>query len=81
MFDRDWHDRKVVMAVPTGKKIPNETLEWLLAYSRDHSIPLIFHEFLVEDGRYVGKKRIGYGPRSFIHAVETEVGPEDIMML
>jgi hypothetical protein len=79
MLDRRWHDRKIITAVPTGRKIPANTLEWLLEFSREQSTPLIFIEFLVEDGKYMGKRKTGYGPPSFIHAVETEVEPEDII--
>lgn len=80
LFDRKWHGRKVIRAVPTGKTIPDDTLEWLMALAREQSLPLLYNEHLFENGNYIGKRRLGYGPPSFIHAVETEVEPEDIMM-
>lgn len=79
LLGRRWHGRKVIRAVPTDKKIPPKTLEWLMAYSRKQSLPLLFSEHIFNEGRFVAKKFLGYGPPSFIHAVQTEVGPEDIM--
>jgi hypothetical protein len=80
LFDRKWHDKKVIRAVPTGNKIPADTLEWLQALARELSLPLLFSEHIFENNVYIGKKKLGYGPPSFIRAVETEVGPEDVMM-
>lgn len=80
-LDRKWHGRKVITAFPTGERIPEDTLEWLMAYSRQHSIPLLFCENLLQEGKYTGKKSLGYGPPSFIHAVKTELEPEDIWKL
>jgi len=79
-FDRVWNGRKVIRAVPTGEKIPAETLAWLMALSRQQNLPLLFSEHLFKDGRFIGKKRIGYGPPSFIEAVKTEPGSEDVIM-
>ena len=80
LMDRKWHNKPVIWAVPTGKTIPAETLESLKALARERSIPLLFNEYMFENDVYVGKKKTGYGPPAFILAVETEVGPEDIMM-
>jgi len=71
--------RQVIHAAPTGKEIPADTLEWLMVYAREQSLPLTIVERIVEDGKYVGIKRVGYGPPSFIKAVQTQLGPEDIM--
>ena len=80
IFDRPWHDRNVIRAVPTGTKIPADTLEWLMALSRERSLPLLFGERILENGVYIGRRDIGYGPASFIRAVKYAVGPEDIIM-
>jgi hypothetical protein len=80
MFDRKWVGRQTNFAIPVGKKVPADTLEWLMAYSREHSIPLIFYENLIENGLFTGVKRTGYGPSSFVHAVQNEIKPEDIFM-
>lgn len=80
MFDRHWHGRKVIRAVPTGEKIPAETLEWLMALAREKGLPLLFSEHQFKDGKFAGKKKIGYGPPSFIKAVKTEPGDEDVFM-
>ena len=80
LLDRNWRGSKVIRAVPAGKKIPNETLEWLMAYARKQSLPLLFSEFIFENGEFKGKRKVGYGPPSFVREVEMGLGPEDIMM-
>ena len=79
-LDTKWKGKRLVMATPTGEKIPQPTLDWLMAYSREHSIPLLLKENLLKDGRYIGYKKIGYGPPWFIHAVEHELVPDDVTM-
>lgn len=80
LFDRDYHEKKVIRAVPTGNKIPTDTLEWLKALAIELSLPLLFIEFLLENGTYIGAKKTGYGPPSFIRSVETEIDTDDIIM-
>jgi len=75
-----WHDKNVIRAVPTGAKIPVDTLDWLMALSRKLGLPLLYSEHIYKDGKLVGKKKLGYGPPDFIHAVKYEPGPEDILM-
>jgi hypothetical protein len=67
--------------VPTGPRIPEVTIEWLMAYAREHKIPLMFQENLVLNGEYRGIRNRGYGPPAFKEYVETAIGPEDIMRL
>jgi len=74
-----WEGKKVINATPTGEKIPSGTLKWLMAFAREHSLPLVFNEYLFRDGKYAGLKRKGYGPPSFIREVDTRIKPEDIM--
>ena len=81
MFDRFWNGRKVIRAVPTGEKIPADTLEWLMALSRELLLPLLFSEHRFKDGRFMSKKMLGYGPKSFIEAVKTEPGTDDVFMV
>lgn len=81
MYDRKWNGRDVIRAVPTGEKIPAETLEWLMSLSRKLNLPLLFSEHTFENGRLKSKKRLGYGPPSFIHAVKTEPDIGDIFMV
>ncbi len=75
----EWRGRHVMRADPVGRKIPSETLEWLMAFASKESIPLMFVELLIEDGKYSGLKTTGYGPPSFVHAVKTMLKPEDII--
>ncbi len=81
MFGRRWHDREVIRAVPTGEKIPAATLEWLMVLARKLNLPLLFSEHEFVNGRFVSKKKIGYGPPSFIDAVRMEPGSEDTFMV
>lgn len=81
MFGRRWHGREVIRAVPAGEKIPADTLEWLMALSRRLNLPLLFSEHEFENGRFIRKKRTGYGPPSFINAVRMEPGIEDVFMV
>lgn len=77
MIDRKLHDRRVIFAYPVGETIPQDTLEWLMAYSRTHQIPLIYHENVKVNGS-VETRRLGYGPPAFIQAVKTEITPDDV---
>ncbi|MFC1719853.1 hypothetical protein ACFL00_01770 [Pseudomonadota bacterium] len=81
MFDLKWNGWSIVKAVPTGACIPEETMEWLMAYAREHKIPLLFQENLVLNGKYHGVRHRGYGPPAFQEHVKISVGPEDIMRL
>ena len=81
LLDRKWNGKKVIVATPTGRTIPKETLDWLMAHARENSIPLLLRENLMRDGRFVGKKKMGYGPPSFVEEVKNGIGPADIMRL
>ena len=76
---RKWKGRDVMRATPAGKKIPSETLEWLMVFASKESIPLIFVEYLFKDEKYIGVKQTGYGPPSFVQAVKTMLLPEDVI--
>ena len=79
MLDRDWHGRKNIRAVPAGESIPEATIEQLKELALELKLPLIFAERLVENGKFIGQKSMGFGPPSFIQAVKTEVLPQDVM--
>ncbi|MGD2129654.1 MAG: hypothetical protein PVJ33_13410 [Lysobacterales bacterium] len=81
MTDRKWHGAAVIMATPVGAEIPEETLEWLKAYSRETDIPLLFRENLSRDGKYNGIRKLGYGPRWFVEAVKNTIEPEDVFRI
>ena len=81
LLDRKWKGIPCVFALPTGKTIPQQSLEWLMAYSRENRIPLIFAENVFEDGKFVSKRDRGYGPPAFIQAVKNAISTEDIFML
>ena len=79
MLDRVWNGFNIIKAMPTGSAIPDDTMEWLKAYARQHNIPLLFQINEEKDGRFYQFKNMGYGPPPFLKRVETAVGPEDIM--
>ncbi len=81
VLDRKWSGATSVFALPTGAQVPAHTLEWLMAYSREQSIPLIFYENLLRGGKFLGMKQFGYGPPAFVEAVKNALKPEDIFML
>ena len=81
MLDRKWNGWSVIKAVPTGATIPEETLEWLKAYSRENNIPLLFQDNLKKGDSFSGFKNLGYGPPAFLQRVKTAIGPDDIMKI
>ena len=81
ILDRYWRGHSVVRAVPAGWKVPEHTLDWLMAHARDNKIPLIFLEFLRKDGVCTGYKQMGYGPPGFVSEVKDGVGPADVQVI
>jgi hypothetical protein len=81
LFNRTWNRWKVVKAIPTGEKIPDETLRWLLWYVEKERTPLIFQVNLVEKDRYVGMKMMGAGPPAFVEDVRNAISPEDVFKI
>ncbi len=80
VLTQKWQGEEIIMAVPVGDKIPEATLEWLMAYAREKPVPLVFYEYLSEDGEYKGWNRTGYGPPWFAKAVRESIQPADIFM-
>jgi len=74
-----WGGKQVITATPVGQKIPIDTLEWLMAFAREHSLPLMFSEHVFEDGKYLRLIKKCYGPQSFTRKEDTGIRPEDIM--
>jgi hypothetical protein len=81
VFGRKWNGKKVIQAIPTGKKIPDKSLEWLMGYTRKTLIPLLFIEWIEENGKFIGQRHRGYGPPAFIQAVKTNFSSEDVIKL
>lgn len=69
MLDRQFRGWDVIMATPTGWAIPQKTLNWLMKFAKKRSVPLVYIENLLENGRYSHFKRSGYGPLEFLEAV------------
>lgn len=81
IFNRYWGRWRILVAIPAGPEIPPETLEWLKAYARDNSMPLLFDQRVMKDGKYVGIKELGYGPPPFVDAVKNGIGPQDVFTM
>ena len=79
ILDQKWRGHRIISAAPTGAKIPQETLDWLPAYSQERRRPLIFMENLYRDGKYRGWKKTGFGPPSFVELVKSTIGVNDII--
>lgn len=81
LFGRHWQDWDVITAVPAGERIPQEALQWLTEHASQTRVPLVFSEFLFEDGRPKGVKNTGFGPPAFREAVKLAIGPQDIFRM
>lgn len=61
-----WQGETVISVVPAGRVVPERTLEWLKAYAIRHNRPMLIHERTVDlNGKFVGLKRLGFGPPDF----------------
>ncbi len=62
----------VDLAVPTGKRIPQRSLEWLKAFASSKGRPLMIFENIKENGRYTGESELTvFGPENFrLYAIE-----------
>lgn len=81
IMDRYWRGRSIIRAVPAGWKVPEHSLDWLMAFAREKKIPLTFLEFIRAEGSYTGYKSMGYGPPDFVAEVKNGLGPEDIQII
>lgn len=80
-LNRKWKGRDIISATPVGATIPQETLDWLMAYAREQNRPLLFLENLFEDGKFIGYKQTGYGPPDFVQAVKNSIGLGDVRLI
>ena len=77
MTGRQYENWRIILATPTGWMIPQQTLDWLMAYAKAQSIPLVYIENLHENGVYTHFKRSGYGPLDFIRFIQDSTEPFD----
>lgn len=80
VLDRKWHGRSVIYTLPTGPRVPQQTLDWLMNYTRETKIPLKWTEYVFKNGVYAGTKLMGYGPPAFVEAVKNSLTVSDIFM-
>lgn len=67
--NRSYQQWKIILATPTGWRIPDDALRNVKAYAQQQRTPLIYIENLGNDGVYSHFSRSGFGPRDFIDAV------------
>lgn len=73
-----WHGEKVISAIPVGKAVPAETLEWLKTYAVNHSRPILIYERITDEaGNYTGLRRFGFGPPAFREKVSRLMKTEE----
>ena len=77
LHDRKFHGWTVLIATPTGWKIPPVTLRRLKDYAHRQNTPLIYIENFHRDGRYTHFSRSGFGPKPFIETIEAHYGDTD----
>jgi len=77
-LDKKWKDDPMITATPTGEEIPAETLEWLMAYAQQHSLPLVYCKFVMSGGKLEATERLIYGPLWFMQTAANELRPEDV---
>jgi len=77
-LDEKWNGDEMITATPTGEEIPTKTLDWLMAYARQHSMPLLYLKYVFSEGKLVTTERLSYGPLWFMQAIALEILPEDI---
>lgn len=66
----EWQGQHVINAVPVGDRIPQRTLDWLMAHAREQKRPLIYTEHLRRGKKYVGARYLAFGPPAFVNQVE-----------
>lgn len=81
LVDRTWRDWKVLMAIPTGKSVPENTLEWLRGLAESTRLPIIFYDRIESDGKFTGSRQLAFGSRRFADFVRYSIGPEDIVQM
>ena len=81
MLGRQYQGRNVIMATPTGWIIPQDTLQQLMAYAKEQSLPLVWVENIHENGVYQRFKRSAYGPIDFVRAITDPSETLDISRL
>lgn len=63
---RRWQNRPVDVAVPVGRSIPDETLDWLKGYAMQEGRPLIYLEQDSGEQDYRSDQNlVAYGPPEF----------------
>jgi hypothetical protein len=74
-----WKGEEIITATPTGEEIPTETLDWLMAYARQLSLPLVYFRHVMSgDNKLEAKEQMNYGPLWFMQTVANEILPEDV---
>ena len=61
-----WHQKPVIVGIPTGEKIPEKSLTYLQGLASLLDLNLLTVHYLMENGKLTGKsKLIAYGEQEF----------------
>ena len=74
-----WKGIKVISAVATSENFPPQILEYLSAYARKTSTPLIWAEDYADKDHIGNRKGQGFGPPDFINAVKDHLKVDDFL--
>ena len=82
LLDRDYYSWKMVRAIPTGERIPEETYNFLLEHAKSKQLPFSFLERELVDGEEVLASDKALGPPAFTqevkHRMQTEPSQADV---
>jgi len=78
---RKWNAWDTMVAVPTGRSVPDASLQWLRQHAGRANLPVIFYERLVTDGEFSGLVMRAFGTARFAEAVKNAIGPQDVSMM
>jgi len=70
VFGIDFEGTRVLRAIPTGEKIPEESLRKVCDAARTANRPLIFSEFVIDNGSYVGQRKGLFASPEFTRKVD-----------
>lgn len=67
--NRKFKQWDVLIATPTGWKIPDRTLQEIMDFAFQQNMPLIYIENLHKNGVYTHFSRSGFGPAPFLKVI------------
>ena len=75
--DRPWQNWQTLRLVPIGEKVPDRILKHMISFASTQSLPLLWLNWELEGGEYVGYSNHAIGPEDFAAAVRWETDSSD----